>query len=464
MTSPPINPGFGFNTGKGTWVPTGAVAALWQNVQGGAFWSGIIGTLGVEFRVVVAGALGQGGSDFLYDDVTALYDTATYSTGEVAFFDITPLVEDFSVSRGKANLGAKFNAGTASITLDNDSGIFNPLRGEAVIGNQVLRPGRIIAFQGKRTDAPEDAWKNLWLGRIDNLSDVYLDAAHRIQSVWACTDFFTLLQKDAPAPLEVADPATAGQLTGARLDYIWALEGFDTSFLDADAGTNTMQITNFPGSRLDQMQQAEAAEGGYLFVSRDGVITFRDQDFLNFLDPTPIDYIIGQDIAPLKILDVQTSWDNVRIVNMANLTAEGGVTQTNINTTSQALYGTRSVNLGGLQNDSDADVFDLCQIAVFRNAFDTLRVDSISVWASTIDSVDGLLEIEIGDIVQLQVNVAQPLGWDYTIRAFVLGVSHTVTAKDWKTTLRLDNADRTNPLLAGAFSLAYSTAYNRKET
>ena len=459
----PVNPPLGgFLTGKGLWTPSGD-DALWQIIQGGAYWSGVIGTLGVQFRVLVASAIGTGGTDFLYDDAAALYDTARYSTGDISFFDITPLVRDFRIGRGRQHLGGTFDAGQAGLTLSNDSGVFNPQRGQALIGDQVLRPGRTVGFQGKRTD--DDIWETLWLGRIDSLGDVYLDAAHDVISNWACTDFFTLMNNDAPPKLEVVDPATAGQLTSERIEYIWGLTGYDTQFLDvADVGVNTMKVTDFPGSRLEQIQSAEAAEGGVFFQSRDGKLTFHNQTWLEDKADT-IDHFIGQDASELKVLDVKTSWDAVRIINQAGFIREPNgdtpVNQVVNNTTSQAQYGVRSRNASGLQNDNDTDVFGLANRAVDFNSFDSLRIDEVSVWARTLDVVNELLTIEIGDVVQVQVKTA--LGWDYTIVAWVFGVEHTVTHTNWETVLRLDNTFRGNPALAGAYSTAYSDAYSNIE-
>jgi hypothetical protein len=75
--------------------------------------------------------------------------------------------------------------------------------------------------------------------------------------------------------------------------------------------------------------------------------------------------------------------------------------------------------------------------------------------------VDHLLQVELGDIIQVQVVTSA--GWDYAMKCVVNGVQHQVTHTDWRVTLQLDNTFRADPRLGGPFSLAYSEAYNRLE-
>jgi hypothetical protein len=466
VVNPPLG---GFETGKGLWTPS-SDDALWQPTAGGAYWSGIIGELGVQFKVLVASQLGSSGTDYLYDDPTSLYDEATYSTGEISWYDITSAVRDIRIRRGKQNLGARYSMGTATFVFSNESGVWNPQVAPALIGGQTLRPGRLIGVQGKRTDS--DEWIDMWIGRIESLGDVYIDAGHDVQSRWNCTGFFGYAESNRRVPLEVFDPATTGQLTSERITYIWeTLEGLNPIFLDIAPGTNTMIGSTLGGSLLDLFQEAEEAEGGEFFESRGGRLTFRDKDWLvNNANAGP-SYFIGQDGSDLKILNVETSWDAVRIQNWVSLTrdaqpgsAETPTPQVAQNTSSQAKYGKRSVARQGLQNDNDVAVNDLANRVVDFNSFDTLRVDEIDVWASTLESVDTLLKAEIGDVTQVQVKVAEALGWDYTIQAWVFGVEHHISHTDWVTTLRLDNTFRGNPLLAGPYSKAYSSAYKRDES
>ena len=135
--------------------PLDPADALWQPTQGGGFWSGILGTVGVQFKVEIAlGAVdGQGG--FNYDAADALYDTATYSTDDLYWADLTPRVVSVQGSRGRQRLQDQFRPGQGTLTLDNQDGIFNPQVGRNIIGDQAMRPGRWVRLSGKITAQDE---------------------------------------------------------------------------------------------------------------------------------------------------------------------------------------------------------------------------------------------------------------------------------------------------------------------
>jgi len=416
--------------------------------------------LGVEFKVEVSLGESADGTDFLYDDPAALYDTATYSTGEIDWTDLSAVLEGFTCERGRDHLGQEFRPGLASITLSNESGIFNPFVSGQQLGALALRPGRWVRISGKRSD--EDEWSSLWVGRIESMLDVYEDAAHRITSSWSCSGLLSFLEVQAPPPLEVIDPATVGQFPTERAEYLWDILGFDDAFLNIDTSSpddNAMIGTTFPGSRLSQFNQAAAVRMADFYADRDGILQFTDKQWLS--KKTVVDFNAGDGSNSLELLEADSSWDAHRVQNEVSVQNEGGVAQIAISSQSQALYGIRSYAEGGLQAEQDAAAFERAEWLIDRNAYNTQRIDSISLWASEIDDVNTLLQVDIGDLVRVTVETGQ--GWSYTLQAFVNKVRHVVTADDWQITLRLDNQDRSNPLNAGAYSTAYNEAYQRKE-
>jgi len=437
--------------------------ALWDE----SFWKGRIGALGVEFKVEIAlGVSGGEGGNFLYDDGTSLYDTATYSLNDFSWVELTARVLEFTATRGRDHYAQKFRAGQASILLNNQDGLFNPLLGFQTLGEQALRPGRWIKISGKRTDVSDDAWEPLWVGRLQALRDVYTDGAGGINSSWSCLGLEAWLSSIAPPELEVPDPLTGGQSTDERVRYIWdVIMGLPPELLITDEpGQFSMMATAFPGSRMDQINQAVDAEAGAFYVQRDGSLIFRSHDWLfDSPDSGTIQFIIGTVADDVEVLDARTNWDAVRIRNDVALTREGGVLQRNINTSSQAVYGIHSFSRSGLQNQDDAQIVELVNRELLMTAWDTLRLDSVEVWASQMagSSVMDLLTLELGMRVLITVQTLE--GWSYTVIAWVMGISHKVTADDWGVTLRLDNTDLTSPLTGGAYSSAYSDSFSVRE-
>lgn len=461
----PINPAAGFPTGFGTWSDGAAVGdALWQIIQGGAYWSGFVGTPGVEFRVEIAlgSADGQGGS--VYDNPASQYDSGTYSTDDIYWVDITGRVISVGGGRGRHRLGDAFRPGSGSITLDNQDGVFNPQRGLELIGDQAMRPGRWIRLSGKRTTEGADFWEPLWVMKVQSLADEYRDAAHVIRSRWSLVGLETILEGRAPPALENPDPLTAGQTADERARYLWStiMDIPDQLLVTPDTYDHTLQATTFPGSRYDQMKDAAFAEGGDFYVGKEGLWYMRGRGWLqDSIDAGPVMAVGDYELRDQVVLAATTSWDMTRIRNAVFLEAEGGVEQGNVDTASQGLYGAVTYTKSGLLNDSDADVVVLVQRQLDLFAYDSLRVDELEVWAPTLDGVDALLDLELGDYILVNVVTAQ--GWSYAFGAWVNGIQHEVTHTDWRVRIQIDNTFRANPQLGGPYSSAYSDAYKRVE-
>jgi len=465
---PIINPPGGRLTGTALWEPDPG-DTVWDGVD--TFWKGQLGALGVEFRVEIAlGVSGGDSGNFLYDNAGALYDTSTYSLNDFSWVLLEDRVLSFNASRGKDHYAQQFKAGQATILLNNQDGIFNPLLGFQSLGEQALRPGRWIRISGKRTDIEagidDIGWEPLFVGRLQALRDVYSAGAAGINSSWSVLGLESWLENNAPPELEVEDPVTVNQSTSERARYIWdiILEYPPELLITDEPGQFNMIGTTFPGSRLNQFQAAVDAEAGAFYAQRDGTMRFRNHDWLfDSPDAGTVQFIIGTPSDDIEVIRAVTNWDAVRIRNQVAMTREGGILQQNINSSSQAVYGVRSFSRSGLQNVNDGDVVSLVNRELLVKAWDTLRLDRIDVWASQMsgNSVQNLLTVELGMRILITVQTLE--GWSYTVIAWVMGIEHRVTGNgDWGVTLRLDNTDLSSPLTGGPYSTAYSDAYSRR--
>ena len=451
---PPINPGEnqGYKTGNAEWD-----APAWD----GVYWVGVEGIEGVEFRAQVSLVVLGIGTAYIYDDPSSTYDEdAIYADADFTWLTVTSRLEAFNHSRGRDRLGTRMRPGRGSAMFSNDDGLFNPQLGGLNVGGQQLRPGRAIRFQGKRTDAPDDEWISIWSGVIQSLGDVYTDAAHRIQSRWNLVGFEAELEAVVPPPQDVIDPASVDQTADERARYIWeSLLEYPPSLLITEPSPNELRGSTFPGSRYEQFQLAADAEGGVFYQLPDGKMTWRNRAWLG----DTVKFSIGTPADEIGVLSAETSWDQTRvrnIISMQRQAIEGEGTppqlQTAVNTESAGYYGIKSFNKADLQNNNDADVLVLANEMIDAFAWDSLRLDAVTVWASTMAEVDNLLGVELGDRILIQINTdGYPLPWSYTIEAWVNAIEMNVSPKDWGVTLRLDNTDRSSPLLGGAYDLAF---------
>lgn len=460
----PINPALGFPTGSGKWATDpGGDDALWQIAAGGGFWSGVLGTPGVEFKLELAlgSADGQGGST--YDNPASQYDTATYSTDDIYWVDLTSRLREVSGKRGRGKLRSAFRPGVGTVALVNTDGVFNPQRGIQLIGDQAMRPGRWVRLSGKRTAS--DVWIPLWVMRVQALADEYVDAAHDVISRWSLAGLETILEARQEPPLESPDPVTDGQTFGERARYLWQdyIDAPDGLLVTPDTYEHPLTPTALGGSSLDWFTDAALAEGGDFYVGKEGLWYARGRDWLDF-DAPPLFQVGAYDLTDVVVLDATTSWDMTRIVNDLAFTREEyegepqpPITQAAVNSSSQALYGKRGVVTQGIQAKEDADVKALADRAIERFAFDSLRIESLELWSPTLAGVDNLLNLELGDIIQVQIVTA--VGWSYAMKVLVNEIEHIVNDKDWRVKVRVDNTFRGDPRSAGPYSVAYSDAY-----
>jgi hypothetical protein len=296
--------------------------------------------------------------------------------------------------------------------------------------------------------------------RVQALADEYIDAAHRILSTWSLVGLEVILQQRN----YVAQ--TPGGTEGWTYDQM--LTDYWENVLDAPLGLlqtpdsyfHPLLADDYAGGAFQKIGAWAEAEGGDFYVGKQGLWWARGRDWLDFT-AEPVLQIGAYESTDVVVLGAKTAWDMTRITNDVRLTSDrdGAITQAQIDSQSQALYGIITTSRDGLRNLLDTDVAFLAERTITRFAFDTLRIDELEVWAPTLDGVEPLLELELGDVIQVQIVTAA--GWTYAIRAFINSVRHEVSHTDWKVRLGLDNAFRLDPRLGGSYSTAYSDAYKR---
>ena len=161
---------------------------------------------------------------FTLDDATSgVLDNAEYPLGGLTFFDVTDYVAGASVSRGISRELDRTTAGVASIALNNDTRLFDPLNPASPFSEQLL-PHRQI-----RVTANGSA---VYLGLVDDWNLQY-DLAGNNLSIANGVDKFTLLSQQFIDNLTV--PV---ELPGPRMDRILNLPevAWDATERSIDAG------------------------------------------------------------------------------------------------------------------------------------------------------------------------------------------------------------------------------------
>jgi hypothetical protein len=207
-----------------------------------------------------------GGSYFTLDDTVKGKLNSVYFLGGEILTDVTQYVASVSTNRGKSREQDRYSAGNLSVTLHNESRIFDPFNSEGIFAGQVL-PRKAIAVETNGV--------RMFTGIIDDWDFTYDITGKAFANVSAVDGFLIL----AAAELD-AFTATS-QLSSDRVSAIlnrpevnWPsgqrqiATGLTTLVADAvEENTNA----------LSYLQLVEETENGQLFINKSGQVTFKNR-------------------------------------------------------------------------------------------------------------------------------------------------------------------------------------------
>lgn len=403
--------------------------------------------LGGNLDVRVEIDLGAGGGLVgLWDE--GLWDEALWGGPDADYVDITAYVLSVEINGGAERWGERFQAGTCSILVDNTEGYFTP-------GSTATPPpdwfrdyrlGRLVRVVCRPDPEDPTVREPLFTGRLDASMDGYVFGGFDITAVLSCVDYMGDWAQFNP----LAGAGTGVQATDARVESALDAYGWEGD-RDVQTGINTMTSSDLAQTTLEEMQRASDAEGGAFFASKDGVPTFKANNWLlTDTRSTVIQGYVGYDTVPTgeqgaHMVDVQVSWEMARTFNDVQFAREGGSLQQATDVPSQAKYGKRTYQRTDFHNNTDAEVLALAVAYVTAFAESKMRIDSVTiVGVEDVDNEDLnrlLWATEFGD--RLSVLVTPPFGWEIERETHVMGMSHSITASDWAVTFRLDDAQAT---------------------
>jgi hypothetical protein len=207
-----------------------------------------------------------GGVSFILNDTTKGKLDSVYVLGGDVLTDVTSYVESVSIDRGKSRELDRYTAGHASITLHNDSRIFDPFDTSSIYyGNIVPRKPIAIETNGVR----------VFTGFIDDWDLTYDISGKSYASISAVDGFMRL------SAAEIQSFTTTSQLSSARVSAI--LDRAEVAWPNAnrsiDTGLTTLQADTVPDNTnaLQYLQLVETTENGQLFMNKSGSVRFKNR-------------------------------------------------------------------------------------------------------------------------------------------------------------------------------------------
>jgi hypothetical protein len=245
-------------------------------------------------------------------------------------------------------------------------------------------------------------------------------------------DAFRLAQL---AQISTVAGASAGNLSGTRINQILDEIDWPATMRDVDAGLTTLQ--NDPGTNrtaLQALQVCTESEYGALYIDASGSFVFQDRGVTAGSIGGAVTVFADNGTG---ILYNNASWtlNDVLIFNKATITRAGGSAQVAINQASIDKYFLHSYFLNDLLMQSDSVALDYAQAYVASRAETSIRCDAITLDLYTENYNTGIiaaLDLEFFD--PIKVITTQPGGSTIEKTLQIFGTRNSITPNSWKTT------------------------------
>jgi len=357
---------------------------------------------------------------------TGLLDVNILADAAAVIVDVSNQVDFIQTNRGRSALADQFQTGTLTLRIVDQSGDFNPTNPGSPYYSLLtpMKKVQITATYGANT-------YSIFSGFITSYVNTQpKDATEVAYTTIQAVDAFRLAQN---AQISTVTGASAGDLSGTRINQILDQIDWPATMRDIDPGLTTLQ--NDPGSprtSLNALQTVTDSEYGAFYVDTNGEFVFQDRAVTaGSIGGTVTTF--NDDGTGIPYANANWKLDDTLIFNSAQVSRSGGSPQTAINQDSIDKYFIHSYNLQDLLMQTDAVALDYAQAYVASRAETEVRCDGIELDLYTPNYNAGILAaLELDFFDPIQVVTTQPGGstLDRTLQIF--GVSNTITPNSFK--------------------------------
>ena len=357
---------------------------------------------------------------------TGLLDINVLADSTAVIVDVSNQVDFIQTARGRSALADQFQTGTLTLRIVDQSGDFNPTNPGSPYYSLLtpMKKVQITATYGANT-------YSLFSGFITSYVNTQpKDATEVAYTTIQAVDAFRLAQN---AQISTVTGATAGDLSGTRINQILDQIDWPSTARDIDAGLTTLQADpGTPRTSLTALQTVTDSEYGAFYVDTNGEFVFQDRAVTaGSIGGTVTTF--NDDGTGIAYANANWKLDDTLVFNSAQVSRSGGSPQTAINQDSIDKYFIHSYNLQDLLMQTDAVALDYAQAYVASRAETEVRCDGIELDLYTPNYNAGILAaLELDFFDPIQVVTTQPGGstLDRTLQIF--GVSNTITPNSFK--------------------------------
>lgn len=359
---------------------------------------------------------------------TGLLGTNILGDSTAVIVDVSNQVDSISTKRGRNPQADQFQTGSLSMRLVDMSGAFNPQNPNSPYAG-LLVPMRKVQISATYAGTTY----NIFSGYITSYNTITpKDVGDVVYTTIEAVDAFRLAQN---AQISTVSGASAGQLSGARINALLDQIEWPAGMRDVDAGLTTM--ASDPGTArtsLAAMQTVETSEYGSLYVDTNGFFTFQDRAVTTAgSGATPV--IFNDNGTGISYNNAVWRLDDTLVYNSAQITRTGGVTQNASNADSIATYFLHSYNQQNLLMETDTVALQYAQSYVASRCQTSVRCDAITLDLYTNNYNAGIIAaLDLDFFDPVTITTTQPGNSTLTKTLQVFGVAMEITTNSWRST------------------------------
>jgi hypothetical protein len=357
-----------------------------------------------------------------------IFGTNVLADSAAVIVDVSNVVDSVSIKRGRNPQADEFQTGTMTLRIVDQNGDFNPQNPSSPYFG-LLNPMRKVSISATYAGTTYP----MFSGFITSYTTTTpKNATDVVYTVIQAVDALRLAQN---AQISTVTGATAGDLSGTRINEILDEIDWPASQRDVDAGLTSLQ--NDPGTArtsLAALQTVTNSEYGAFYVDASGSFVFQDRTVtVASIGGTPT--VFNDNGTDIGYFNAVWRLDDTLVFNQANVTRTGGTVQNATNAASVEKYFAHTYNIQNLLMQTDAVALDYARAYVASRAETSVRCDAIELDLYTDNYANGIvaaLDLDFFDPVTITTN--QPGSSTLTKTLQVFGVAHTVTPNKWRTT------------------------------
>ena len=364
------------------------------------------------------------GDGFTLDDAQQgiLGNTTFVLDGVDQFSEITNNVTSISAFRGKKNVLDSIAPGVMTITAIDQTRAFDPFNESSVYYDTTDDTPGLSPLRQIRLSRNGDY---LFKGRVIDFTYNYGTAfTKNVPTVTiTCADDLFLL---ANTFLSAFTPSV--ELSSARVTTILdkAEVAYPAGTRDIETGTVTLgayPVAEGTSATTYLRAISDDAEGGRVFVSRTGSLTFDKRLGNTLSSPTVIFSDTGADT---KYASLFVDFSTDQVINRATVERSGGTAQTDTDAASIALYQTQAVVKTGSFLETDAQALEFAEYLLDPNPEPRFSGVEVNFASLTTPQKNAVALLEIGQTIQITRSFNSGSPATITQELAVEGVSHSI--------------------------------------